>query len=351
MRKAIDLSAKLIATLLAIAFVVTLVLSFFLYSFEKNAYNPETYKTAFLDKEFYKRIPATLGEQLVIMANGNGTDSAEGNAGTALSLFKNLTANDWEILINELLTTEDLQAMSEANIDSLFNYVNGNTSTASISFAVLKESLESERGVNAVIVLLDAQPDCTVEQMLELATSAITGSGLIFCKPPENALDIAKPLIRTQLIVLNQSLPQEKVYLSRENTDEALEQTQARRILMRLSPLVPLFLLSIITMVAVRSTKSWLQWWGYPLLISGGIGLLLSFLTKPLMQAFFDTRILNESSGGVSANMLELVYDLFAAITDAFTQQSALLAFYSALLGLIMLVGVFFLGQRLKSGA
>jgi len=114
---------------------------------------------------------------------------------------------------------------------------------------------------------------------------------------------------------------------------------------------VPLFLLSIITVIVVRSTKSWLKWWGYPLLISGGIGLLLSFLTKPIMQALFDARILNESSGGVSVNMLELVYDLFEAITHAFTQQSALLAFYSALFGLIMLLGVFFLDRREKSGA
>jgi hypothetical protein len=351
MKKTTDSSAKFIATLLAIAFVVTLVLSFFLYSFEKNAYNAETYKTAFLDKEFYKRIPTTLGEQLVIMANSNEAGSSEDNTGTALSLFKNLTANDWEILISELLTTEDLQAMSETNIDSLFNYFNGSTSTASISFTVLKESIESERGVNAVLALLDTQPTCTLDQIMGMTSSALTGNGLLFCKPPEIALNLAKPLIQTQLIALSQGIPQEKAYLSRENPTQALVQTQGRRIIMRLSPLVPLFLLSIITVIVVRSTKSWLKWWGYPLLISGGIGLLLSFLTKPIMQALFDARILNESSGGVSVNMLELVYDLFEAITHAFTQQSALLAFYSALFGLIMLLGVFFLDRREKSGA
>ena len=351
MTKATDGPTKFISILLAIAFVITLVLSFFLYSFEKNAFDAETYKKAFLDKEFYNRIPATIGEQLVLMANGNGADLAENNAGAALSLFKNLTANDWETLISELLTTEDLQSMSEANIDSLFNYFNGSTSTASISLVALKESIESERGVNAVLALLDAQPDCTLQQVLEMTSSALSGDGLLFCKPPQIALEVAKPLIQTQLSAFNQSIPQEKVYLSRENANEALVQTQARRILMRLSPLVPLFLLSILTMIAVRSTKSWLQWWGFPLLISGGIGLLLNLLTKSFMQALFDARILSESSGGISANMLELVYELSATITDAFTQQSALLASYSTLLGLMMLAGIFFLDRREKSGS
>lgn len=351
MRKAIDSSTKFIALFLAVAFVVSLVLSFFLYSFEKNAFDAETYKKAFLDKKFYKRIPAALGDQLVIMANGNGPEATEGNAAATLSLFKNLTTNDWETLIRELLTTEDLKAMSEANIDSVFNYINGNTSTASISLVAVKENLESERGVNAVLALLDTQPTCTLDQVKGMASSALTGKGLLFCKPPEIALEIAKPLIQTQLGALSRSIPQEKVYLSRENANEAFVQTQARRILMHLSPLVPLFLLSIITMIAVRTPKSWLQWWGYPLLISGGIGLLLSLLTTTLMQAVFNARVLSGNSGEISASMLALVYDLFDTLTRAFTQQSVLLASYSTLLGLMMLVGVFFLDRREKSGS
>ena len=351
MKNTLTGTGKNITLFLAVIFVITLVSSFFLYSFEKYAFDAETYKNAFLEKEVYKRIPATLGEQLVLIANGDGAGLAEENVSNALSVFKNLTAHDWEVFISELLTTEDLKAMSEANIDSIFSYINGNTNNANISFVVLKDNLESERGVNAVLALLNEQPTCTLQQVAEMANSALSGNGLLFCNPPALALELAKPLIQAQLSVLNDNIPQEKAYLSRENANEVLVKTQARRMLMRLSPLVPIFLLSVITMIAVRSTKSWLQWWGIPLLISGGIGLLMSLLTRPLMQAIFDARILKASPSGVSTDMLGLVYDLFDAITQAFTQQSALLAFYSALVGLVMLLGAFFLDWRKKSGA
>jgi hypothetical protein len=351
MKNSLTGTGKSIAIFLAVIFVVTLVSSFFLYSFENNAFDAETYKTALLEKEVYKRIPATLGEQLALIANGNGAGLTEDDMSAKLSVFRNLTAQDWEIFISELLTTEDLQAMSEANIDSIFNYLNGNASSASISFVVLKESLEGERGVNAVLALLNAQPACSLQQIAEMATSAFNGNGLLFCNPPALALEIAKPLIQAQLGALNYSIPPEKIYLSRENTNQVLVQTQARRFLMHLSPLVPLFLLSAMTMLAVRSTKSWLQWWGLPLLISGGIGLLLTLGTKPLMQSIFEARILKAIPNGVSPDLLALAYDLLDAITHAFTQQSALLASYSALAGLLMLIGAFVLGQVQKSGA
>ena len=53
---------------------------------------------------------------------------------------------------------------------------------------------------------------------------------------------------------------------------------------LRLSPLLPLALLLLVTLFGVRSRKGWLRWWGIPIFIVGLITLCIGVATIPLME-------------------------------------------------------------------
>ncbi|MBT3336322.1 MAG: hypothetical protein HN855_04575 [Anaerolineae bacterium] len=389
---------KFIATLAAMLFVITLVLSFFLYSVENSAFNAETYKKALKDEGIYERLPAVLGDQLVLMAAGqdceanpvtcgfeerspalescledalgseayqtlafnertptdaeiarmtpcfdaHGYPELEGEGNEQLALFKNLTAKDWEILLTALLPQSELEAFSEESMDALFDFLNGNAESVQISTYRLKEQLLSEKGADAVFAFLAAQPACTLEDMFDIAT---TGE-LVFCNPAEESLILVRPLIEAQLKVFAEKIPDTQTFLQNANSNSQFLEVQSIRVFIRLSPLVPLGLLFLITMLVVRSLQSWLRWWGLPMLIAGGLGLILSLLTGPILRSAFNIIFLDRIPIGVSGSVIDLGYDLFISIAHNFVENMALYSLITAILGSGMLLGAFFAKRK-----
>ena len=53
---------------------------------------------------------------------------------------------------------------------------------------------------------------------------------------------------------------------------------------MRLSPLIPLIFLLLVTILAVRDLKSWMRWWGISYCLSGAITFGLGISALPLLN-------------------------------------------------------------------
>ncbi len=392
---------KFVAVLAAFFFVITLVLSFFLYSFEKSAFDAETYKQILKDEDLYNRIPAILGDQLVLIAAGQDCDAnpvacgfeergyalescledalgseayetlafnertptdaekarmapcfdslgypgREGDENTKLTPFKNLTAKDWEILITALLPQDQLQAFSEESMDAVFDFLNGNTDSVQIPLYRLKDELHSEKSVDAVLTLLAAQPACTAEDLFKMA-NPMTEGGLVFCSPPDEFLGLIKPLIEIQLDTLAETIPDTRTFFQNANSNTQFLKAQSLRVFMRLSPLVPLVLLLFITILVVRSLQSWLRWWGIPMLAAGGLGLIFSLLTGPILRSFFSVVLLGRIPTGVSGSVVELGYDMLNAIAHNFVELMALYALITTILGLGMTLAISFVKRR-----
>jgi hypothetical protein len=111
---------------------------------------------------------------------------------------------------------------------------------------------------------------------------------------------------------------------------------------MRLSPLLPIILLLLITMLVVRSLYSWLRWWGIPLLTTGIISLILSLMTAPILQVFFSMPFIGGMSMDVSGSVTELIYDLLQTITHRLVENIAIYALILIVLGLVMTIGSIF---------
>ncbi len=403
MKKVLSPLAKVFAVVFAIFFVITLISALFLYNLEQHAFDAETYKNALNNENIYERLPAVIGDQLVVslgidhcaenplsceteyrsveletcLIDALGRESyrtlsnnerpltkaeneriapcyekhgypetSEGEKGLLASLTKNLTAKDWEDFIIAIIPPEELEYISESTLDEIFNYLNGNSDTASIPLMQFKKRLTSKEGTDAVMALIKAQPDCTASDLLKIAQGRIA-----ICHPPDIIMPALEPLINMQLQTAASTLPNQKVLIEKKQTQENILEMQALRALMRLSPLIPITLLLLITLLAVRDLLSWLRWWGIPLLIAGIIGVLISLITGPIVRALLSIPLTRGISMEVSGSTLKLIYDLAESVVHSFVEDVVLYSLIFGIIGLIMTITSIFIIRKEESAA
>ena len=107
------------------------------------------------------------------------------------------------------------------------------------------------------------------------------------CNPPEELLGLVTPLIQSQIRVMLGAFPDQVTIISGEKSntpDDPRLRLDRIRAYMKISPVLPLMLLPVILIFAVRTLKDWLQWWGWPLLITGIICLTIALLGSPIVE-------------------------------------------------------------------
>ncbi len=271
-RAAGTILARLIACLLVALFVVTALTGLILFNVDRSAFSPAAYKRALVSQNFYQQFPSLLSDLLVRNIDGNTP-----------ALLGHLSANQWKALIDAVLPEQELQAMTEDALNQFFAYINGETDTPRISLVPLKNSLVNTAGLNAVLTIIRSQPDCTIQEIVRILVSF----GREFCNPPPEILDLLHPVIQDQLQAAASAIPDDVALLTTSQNlsiQPGLERLKVIRLFMRLSLVVPITLLFAITLIAVRTFKSWLVWWGWPFLLSGLFGMPLGFAGAPLFR-------------------------------------------------------------------
>ncbi len=253
-------------------FVISGILALLLFNIERKAFSSESYKRAFEAQNLYERMPAVLATALSTSMIGSGNTNP---------LLDQLSTEDWEISIGTLLPPEELKLTTNNALDSIFDYLNGKTDSAAISLTPLKSHLAGEAGVNAVLQLLRRRPDCTAEQLLQIALGALSGGDILFCNPPEDVMGLITPVIGAQLQFITLVLPDEVTVISSEKSntpnDPRIQVNRARKA-MKLTLVFPLLFLVALTIFAVRSLREWMTWWGWSFTFTGGVSLLIALL-------------------------------------------------------------------------
>ena len=264
--------ARMIASLLAGLFVLAALAGLVLFNIEGRAFDPAPYKQALAGGDFYKQFPNLLGELLAENINGN-----------LPAFLQHLSANQWKDLVEELLPESQLQSMTEDTLDRFFAYVNGENQSPAISLIPLKKSLAGPAGLNAALTIIRSQPDCTILQI----ANVIASFGGELCNPPQEILGLLNPVIQAQLQAAAAAIPDDLAILpSADNVavESLIKGLSVMRLMMLLSPLIALALLFCITLIAVRTWKGWLVWWGWPFMLTGLLGVPVGYGGAPLFR-------------------------------------------------------------------
>lgn len=337
MNKFLDGVLRLMAGICAILFILAVGVALLVFNAERRLFNASLYLQALENQDFYERLPGLTAEVLAATPSENDSNSPR-------AFLDLLPMENWEPLLWALLPAEVSQPMTEQAVQSVFGYLNGKSESAGISLVEFKEHLTGPGGTEAVMTLLATQPDCTLVQLAEMTLGNLLGEQkLHLCKPPADYIDsngryIFEPLIASSLQTFSATIP-DQVDLTPEaaSAEDPLQELRVVRTVMRLSPLLPLGLLFLITIFAVRTLKGWLRWWGVPLLLGGLFGLILATAINPLFKWGFAAYAAPRLPAFLPASVTETIQGLISSILAGLAAPMLLQSLALLLIGIAML--------------
>lgn len=258
----------------AIVLVVTGVTALLLFNIERQAFSAEAFQQAFERQNLYARMPAILAGALQTSIAQNGD---------AEPFLRALSPATLEAGIADLLPPEDLKALSDDTLDSIFSYLNNQTDSVSVSLLPIKSRLAGPAGTELVTRIINAQPDCTLEQLLQMGMGFFSGD-IALCKPPAEMMGLITPMLSSQMQFMTTAIPDRVVLVpAADTTVDPRIRLNGARLIMKWSPILPILFLIALTALVVRSLTDWLKWWGYPFLAIGGISAIAALIGSPIL--------------------------------------------------------------------
>ncbi len=397
MRKVFDVVMKILTLLCAALFVSTAAIALVFFNVERRLFNAQFYLRALESQDFYERLPAIAAETLtasggfnpceenpVLCASEGRPQEVQGCLEAALGAeayrellknqrtptsdelaniqpcldqyptaetgeptggppdyLKSLSTENWEAVIRAILPPDMLRSLTEKALNSIFAVLNGQADSATLSLADFKAHISGPAGTQAVMEMIRAQPPCAFEQIAEMTVSGLAGEPkLIFCNPSDEALAVLQPIIRSTLQSAAAGIPDTATLIRADdpNLQNPLQALRALRAILRFSPLIPMGFLFLITLFAVRDAKSWLLWWGIPLLLVGLIGFVVGAVIGPLTHWAFANFLAPRLPSVLPEAMRELMRGLIASVLSGLSKPIGIQSGALALTGLILVV-------------
>lgn len=333
---------KTVAVFFAILFIGSTALALALYNVERNAFDAEFYIRALEEENVYQRLPKLTAQSLALAVQRS-------QGGSVLSLFRNLSEEQWRIFVSNLFPPDVLRAVAEDVVRQFIDYINGERDSVILSLVGLKTHLGSQAGIDAIYGLLDSQPDCTVEQLTAMATGQ---ADIVLCDPPETILFIdVRPIYEAQIQAAVSVLPEQVMIISPgSDRTQQLQDLRFVRMVVRLSPILPVLCLLMVALFAVRSFEDWLNWWGYPLLIAGMVSLFLSALSGLISAGIFQFFIAPVMPDLIPREIVNIFRDLTATIVYNAVAPTLVFAGIMVFIGFVMAALAFLLRGNLRKG-
>jgi hypothetical protein len=299
---------KPLGIFLAALFVLTAVSALVFFNFDQRAFTPQTYQKAFASSDFYNKLPAAMAESML----AGTTDASQ-----LPVVMRGMSQQAWEGYFRAMLPQQTLQAMGDETLNSVFNYLNHQTDSVQVSLVPLKTRMAGDAGVQAVFALLATQPPCTLEQMAQATLNLLNSNEIQFCNPPAELIPMLTPVIQGQMQAATMAIPDQLTLLSAPPQNDPRDTLQIARLAMRLSPILPLGLLLLLTVVAVRSLKDWLNWWGIPLFIMGGLTAFLGLVGASVFGTVFQQMLASRIPNYLPTLLLDSANALATAMLQA----------------------------------
>jgi hypothetical protein len=283
-----------------------------------------------------------------------------------------MSEGEWEAILVDLTDPAWLESQSDHIIDQFFEILlvspDPVNTPIDIDVSQVKKNFAGPGGVQAINQIIEAQPPCSVDQLLGLVQ---VGLGMennlqsILCRPPEFILSEINPYIESFLVTAVANIPDEvQIYipfsqpdnLSGEDSNFALpgeipDSVQTLRqanLLAAWSPLLPLIFLLLITLVVVRSLREFMTWWGGVLFSAGMISLVIAATLVPALN----WGIANYSPVEIASliNMPDFlislgITDLFSELVNQLRLSIVIPAGLMAAIGFALLLGVILLSR------
>jgi hypothetical protein len=322
------------ALILIVFILIVTPIALWIYNVQRVALDPQTYKRALRSQNAYQDLLPALIEAPA--AKDSKLDPAHRAALQAL--VDNMPPDDWTALSDKLLPASWLQDQIEGNINRIFSWIDAARPTPGINFDLteLKTRLsDNATARQAVDVVVQRLPRCTPAQetLIDRAVSAGSVEDFPLCYPA--SADRQRVVVEAFTNVLNSvgtQLPDH--WDLNEQLRQAARGQQASEELMHLRAviwlqsrltvlllLVPLALLSMIVIVAIRSGKQFFRWTGWAMIGSGLLTLVpVPFMPGMTLGLYAGSRGDSQEGFGETGRLLtSLIGGMVASIASSLT--------------------------------
>ena len=117
-----------------------------------------------------------------------------------------------------------------------------------------------------------------------------------------------------------------------------------------LSPDPALGFLLLVSLLAVRSPKSWLRWWGIPFFLTGSVSMLIALLAFGSFERGWLSLLAGKVPQTISLGAITLGHDVARAVLQSLLTGILIGSVLLGLLGLGMWIGSAFLEARHAPG-
>jgi hypothetical protein len=267
-----------------------------------------------------------------------------------------LAPQDLDAIAAIVLPRGWLEGQVRHNVDAFFAWLGSDEPVPDLRLDLvpIRQALMGGGAHRLVKTILDLLPPCTTEEMQELFAALEAGDqgAIPVCSPPpalqEDFVRQATLLLREQAAALPDSLPLGGDLLEGGSLDELLLARDAlatARLVLRWLWLIPGFLMAWLLLINIRSWRGLGLWWGVPLFLGGGQGLLLALGGAALSQGMVFRRMARmDLPDGVEGPAFSLFEGLLEEVFSRLLLQSGLVLLIA--LGLLLLAVLAGRGQR-----
>lgn len=310
LRKFYPFIGKFFTVIFAVLFVITSTLVLLLFGPSRLLIHSTLYKNALSELDIYKRTPLIasniLPSKIILDPCGIEPISCE-NTPTENRLPSysiNLTPKNWQVLLEDLLTPEEIQTIAESNLDVLFAFLPSNNDQIIVSMGMLKENIKGITEEDTLQLFFASLPFCSEAGAPEISVSIPTIVNVRLCKSADESAIPQNENFRHQLELYIDKIP-DGIALSMPSA--TLKEIRRGINFTAWLPLLPLPFLLGVTLLGVRSLKNGLRTWGILFFLSG-----LLALAAGLIFRFGEKAILSLVPGLVNfpSPTSELIHDL-----------------------------------------
>ena len=362
---------QILAGIFVVLFILSTVAVIFSFFPTRQILNPDFYKQTLADQEIYQRLPEVIAQQLA------SSITQEGGESTLLENpsvnFMILEQEEWESILTDLIDPGWLQMQTENIIDQFFDILlispDPVNAPITISIKEVKSRLAGPEGTQAFKQILDAQPPCSVNQLLgflQLGLGLPTSIDTLLCRPPDyiiSELTSAVGLFLSSAVdqvpdQVTLSLPEALFDSSSSGRSpdsnqaaipSAIQTLRKTNTAILWGPVLPIIFLFLVTILAVRSLNDFLLWWGGSLLAAGLISLILSLSLFPATNWVF-SRLIPDDTGtlfGLTNILIQLgVADLSQELASRLVMSVVIPAAMFTIIGFSLILAYYLLGRN-----
>lgn len=362
-----NLFSKILTWIFAILFVISTIGVIFSFFPIRKLLNPDFYQQALEDVRIYQRLPESIAKQLAT----NLTPAPE-ESDSGISLLV-LDEQEWETILLDFIDPIWLQSQSEQVIDQVFEIILTSpdplNTPIEVSVIAVKENLAGPDGVQALNQIIEAQPPCSMEQLVGLVQLGLgmeNSLGSLLCRPPDFIISELNPFIESFLSTTVGQLPDHiQFYLPLSTLEsqtvgfsletnlgeipEPIRILRQANFLISWSPVLPVIFLLLMTIFAVRSLRDFMAWWGGSLFTAGIISLTLMLILVPAAKWAIASFIPVDLSSfiGLQELFLQIGFaDLSGELVNQLLLSMVIPASILTAIGFALLLGVFLLSRN-----